>query len=34
MDNTLGYHSISNNYDNITVTLHVYNPPNHKTKFF
>ena len=31
--NYIGYHSI-NNKDEIAVTLHVYNPPNHKTTFF
>ena len=29
-----GYHSISNTNDGITVSLHIYNPPNHKTKYF
>jgi cysteine dioxygenase len=33
MKDNIGYHSI-NNKDEIAVTLHVYNPPNHKTTFF
>ena len=34
MKNNIGYHSITNNSDETAVTLHIYNPPNHKTKFF
>jgi len=34
MKNNIGYHSIFNNTDDIAVTIHIYNPPNHKTKFF
>ena len=33
MKDNIGYQSI-NNKDEIAVTLHVYNPPNHKTTFF
>jgi cysteine dioxygenase len=32
MKNNIGYHSIENGND-ISVTLHVYSPPNHSTKF-
>jgi len=34
MKNDIGYHSITNTSDDIAITIHVYNPPNHKTKFF
>jgi cysteine dioxygenase len=34
MKNNIGYHSITNNSDETAVTIHIYNPPNHKTKFF
>lgn len=35
MKNNIGYHSILNEkVDEIAVTIHVYNPPNHKTIFF
>jgi cysteine dioxygenase len=34
MNNDKGYHSISNTNDGITVSLHIYNPPNHNTKYF
>jgi cysteine dioxygenase len=34
MKNDIGYHSILNASDEIAITFHVYNPPNHKTKFF
>jgi cysteine dioxygenase len=34
MKNNIGYHSITNNLDDIAVTIHIYNPPNHKTNFF
>ena len=34
MDNDKGYHSISNINDDVTVSLHIYNPPNHNTKYF
>ena len=34
MKNNLGYHSITNNSDDTAVTIHIYNPPNHKTNFF
>jgi predicted metal-dependent enzyme (double-stranded beta helix superfamily) len=30
---TIGYHSIENIGKDIAVTLHVYSPSNHKTKF-
>ncbi len=33
IDNKIGYHKIKNN-DEVTVTLHIYSPPNFKTKFF
>jgi len=34
MNNDKGYHSISNINDGLTVSLHIYNPPNHNTKYF
>ena len=34
MKNDIGYHSILNESDEIAITFQVYNPPNHKTKFF
>lgn len=35
MINKIGYHSILNEKENeIAVTIHIYNPPNHKTNFF
>ncbi len=35
MKNNIGYHSILNEKEKeIAVTIHVYNPPNHKTNFF
>jgi cysteine dioxygenase len=34
MKNNIGYHSITNNSDDIAITIHIYNPPNHKTNFF
>jgi cysteine dioxygenase len=34
MNNDKGYHSISNTNDGITVSLHIYNPQNHNTKYF
>lgn len=35
MINNKGYHSIHNiNEDDISVSLHIYSPPNHKTKYF
>ena len=32
MRNDIGFHSIEN-FNEITITLHIYSPPNHKTKF-
>jgi cysteine dioxygenase len=35
MKNNIGYHSVLNEkVDEIAVTIHVYNPPNHNTIFF
>ena len=34
MDNKRGFHSIQNVHDDITVTIHIYSPPNHVTKFY
>jgi cysteine dioxygenase len=34
MKNNIGYHSITNKSDETAITIHIYNPPNHKTKFF
>jgi predicted metal-dependent enzyme (double-stranded beta helix superfamily) len=33
MHNKIGFHSIHNNTNKISVSLHIYSPPNHKTKF-
>lgn len=33
-DNKVGYHSIYNNTDKITTTLHIYSPINHMTSYF
>ena len=33
IDNNIGYHSIRN-IDDVSNTLHIYSPPNHKTKYF
>jgi hypothetical protein len=33
MSNDIGFHSIQNNYNNISISLHIYSPPNHKTKY-
>ena len=33
MDNNIGYHSIINNSPKIVVSIHIYSPPNHSTKF-
>ena len=33
MHNELGLHSIENIYDDISISLHVYSPCNHKTKY-
>ena len=33
MKNDIGYHSIINNEDDIAISLHIYSPPNYKTKF-
>ena len=32
--NDIGYHSMNNDYDNICVSLHVYSPPDYKTKYY
>ena len=34
IDNTLGYHSINNPFMDMAVSLHIYSPYQHKTKFF
>ena len=34
MTNDKGYHSIENINNDISVSLHIYSPPNHKTNFF
>lgn len=33
MDNSIGYHKIINSSENITYSLHIYSPPNYKTKY-
>jgi len=32
--NKIGYHAITNKTDKTAVSLHIYSPPNHKTKYF
>ena len=34
INNKLGYHSIENIDETIAVTLHIYSPPGHITKYF
>lgn len=34
IDNTIGYHKMINNTDEVVVTLHIYSPPNYKTTYF
>ena len=34
IDDTIGYHSISNNDTINTISLHIYSPPLHKTDYF
>jgi len=34
MKNDIGYHSIINEENDIAASLHIYSPPNYKTKFF
>ena len=33
IDNIIGYHKIINPTDDISVSLHIYSPPNYKTKY-
>jgi cysteine dioxygenase len=33
IDNTIGYHRIANKSADVAVSLHIYSPPNHATKF-
>ena len=33
MSNDIGFHSIQNKSNNISVSLHIYSPPNHKTRY-
>ena len=34
IDNSIGFHKIENIGIEIAVSLHIYSPPNHKTKYF
>lgn len=34
ISNNIGFHNIINDTDNISMSLHIYSPPNHKTKYF
>ena len=34
MDNNIGLHNIENIGDELSVTFHIYSPPNHQTKYF
>jgi cysteine dioxygenase len=34
MDNNIGFHSIFNLNSDITVSIHIYSPINHKTKYY
>ena len=33
-DDKVGYHSISNNSNSVTTTIHIYSPINHMTSYF
>ena len=34
IDNTIGYHKMLNNTDEVVVTLHIYSPSDFKTNYF
>ena len=34
MDDKVGFHSVKNVNDETCVSIHIYSPPNHKTKYF
>ena len=34
IDNNLQYHNMINYTNNVAVSLHIYSPPNHNTKYF
>ena len=34
LDNSLGYHTINNINNDISVSLHLYSPPNYITKYY
>jgi cysteine dioxygenase len=34
IDNTIGYHKMENNTDEVVVSLHIYSPANYKTTYF
>jgi predicted metal-dependent enzyme (double-stranded beta helix superfamily) len=34
ISNDIGFHSISNDKNEICVSIHVYSPPNHKTNYY
>ena len=34
MNNNIGLHCIKNKSDEIAVSIHIYSPPNHSTKFY
>lgn len=34
MSNDIGYHSIANETENTTFSIHIYSPPLHKTKYY
>ena len=34
IDNSLGYHLIENNSNNVSVSLHLYSPPKYKTNYY
>ena len=34
LNNEIGYHKIININDNISMSLHIYSPPNYQTKYF
>ena len=34
IDDTIGYHSVSNNDTINSISLHIYSPPLHKTDYY
>ena len=34
ISNNIGFHKMSNNYDEICVSIHIYSPPKYKTNYY